>query len=129
METNAHGQPADPPLALRRPTVSAVICTVDRPVLLRQAIRSIREQRYDGVIETVVVFDGTAPDQSLKMCIRDSDYLNDISARTAHNSKLQLVIAFNYGGRAEIIDAVRTLMVDAVDPQTMTCLLYTSRCV
>ena len=52
METNAHGQPADPPLALRRPTVSAVICTVDRPVLLRQAIRSIREQRYDGVIET-----------------------------------------------------------------------------
>ena len=85
METNAHGQPADPPLALRRPTVSAVICTVDRPVLLRQAIRSIREQRYDGVIETVVVFDGTAPDQSLnsddaerpvtvmanKMCIRD----------------------------------------------------------
>lgn len=65
METNAHGQPADPPLALRRPTVSAVICTVDRPVLLRQAIRSIREQRYDGVIETVVVFDGTAPDQSL----------------------------------------------------------------
>ena len=40
--------------------------------------------------------------------------------RTAHNSKLQLVIAFNYGGRAEIIDAVRTLMVDAVDPQTMT---------
>lgn len=65
METNAHGQPADPPLALRRPTVSAVICTVDRPQLLRQAIRSIREQRYDGVIETVVVFDGTAPDQSL----------------------------------------------------------------
>ena len=51
---------------------------------------------------------------------RSRDYLNDISARTAHNSKLQLVIAFNYGGRAEIIDAVRTLMVDAVDPQTMT---------
>lgn len=48
------------------------------------------------------------------------DYLNDISARTAHNSKLQLVIVLNYGGRAEIIDAVRTLMVDAVDPQTMT---------
>lgn len=57
--------PGEPGRAMRRPTVSAVICTVDRPRLLRQAIRSIREQRYAGVVETVVVFDGTAPDESL----------------------------------------------------------------
>ena len=63
-------------------------------------------------------FGGRLDDERIPQ--RSRDYLKDICARTAHNSKLQLVIAFNYGGRAEIIDAVRTLMVDAVDPQTMT---------
>ncbi|MEZ5382689.1 MAG: glycosyltransferase family A protein [Microthrixaceae bacterium] len=48
-----------------RPTVSAVICTVDRPQLLRAAIASIVAQRYGGVVETIVVYDGTDPDESL----------------------------------------------------------------
>ena len=54
------GAPAPP-----RPTVSAVICTVNRPQLLRAAIASIVAQRYNGVVETIVVYDGTEPDESL----------------------------------------------------------------
>lgn len=61
---NEHGAEAP---AGRRPNVSVVICTVDRPRLLREAIRSIGDQRYDGVIETIVVYDGTTPDQSLNI--------------------------------------------------------------
>lgn len=53
-----------PPLG-RRPKVSAVICTVDRPQLLREAIASVVGQRYDGVVETFVVYDGTTPDETL----------------------------------------------------------------
>ena len=75
----------------------------------------VEELRELGVL---IRFVGRLDDERIPQ--RSRDYLNDISARTARNSKLQLVIAFNYGGRAEIIDAVRTLMVDAVDPQTMT---------
>ena len=53
--------------ALGRPRASVVICTVDRPKLLREAIASIVAQRYDGVIETLVVYDGTTPDTSLNV--------------------------------------------------------------
>ncbi|MDQ1443542.1 MAG: undecaprenyl diphosphate synthase [Acidimicrobiaceae bacterium] len=36
--------------------------------------------------------------------------MDDSVARTAHNRRMTLTIAFNYGGRAEIVDAVRGLM-------------------
>ena len=45
--------------------VSAIIATRDRPALVRQAISRIVTQDYPGVIETIVVFDGTEPDQAL----------------------------------------------------------------
>lgn len=47
------------------PTVSAIVATRDRPELLRQALTAIRDQHYDGVVETVVVFDQSEPDRSL----------------------------------------------------------------
>ncbi|MCB1028048.1 MAG: glycosyltransferase family 2 protein [Microthrixaceae bacterium] len=59
------GRTDDGGAELRRPPVSVVICTVDRPVLLRAAIESIVAQRYDGPIETFVVYDGTTPDETL----------------------------------------------------------------
>jgi glycosyltransferase involved in cell wall biosynthesis len=49
------------------PDLSVVICTRDRPVLLRRAIEAIRTQTFDGIIETVVVFDRSVPDQSLEV--------------------------------------------------------------
>ncbi len=45
--------------------VSAVICTVDRPKLLRAAIAAVAAQDFDGVIETIVVFDNREPDLTL----------------------------------------------------------------
>jgi glycosyltransferase involved in cell wall biosynthesis len=46
---------------IRWPTVSAVVPTRDRPVLLRKAVNSILHQRYGGVIECLVVFDRSSP--------------------------------------------------------------------
>jgi undecaprenyl diphosphate synthase len=48
---------------------------------------------------------------------RSRDYLRDIEGRTAHNDRLNLVIAFNYGGRAEIVDAVRQLVAEGIDAE------------
>ena len=44
--------------------------------------------------------------------------------RTAHNSRFNLQVAFNYGGRADIADAARALIMEAVEkgeaPATLT---------
>jgi undecaprenyl diphosphate synthase len=42
--------------------------------------------------------------------------MDESVAKTAHNRKTTLTIAFNYGGRAEIVDAVRALVRDGVAP-------------
>jgi undecaprenyl diphosphate synthase len=43
-------------------------------------------------------------------------HMDEAAAYTAANRRLNLVIAFNYGGRAEIVDAVRSLIADGVPP-------------
>lgn len=43
--------------------------------------------------------------------IREQDHA---MATTAHNRRLTLTIAFNYGGRAEVIDAIKAMMDDGV---------------
>jgi undecaprenyl diphosphate synthase len=40
--------------------------------------------------------------------------------RTAGNTRMTLFVAFNYGGRAEIVDAVRALVATGVDPSQVT---------
>lgn len=55
----------DPPTDRDR-MVSVVIATHHRPELLRAALAAVLEQRYDGPIEVIVVFDGTEPDRSLE---------------------------------------------------------------
>jgi undecaprenyl diphosphate synthase len=52
-------------------------------------------------------------------------------ALTRHNQKLVLNVAFNYGGRAEIVQAVQRLMADGtppsqVDEQLLDGYLYTA---
>lgn len=60
----APGQaPVGPPHSW--PSVSVVIPTKDRPELLRGAIDSALAQDYPGDIRCLVVFDGSAPDESL----------------------------------------------------------------
>lgn len=48
-----------------RPLVSAIIATRNRPELLAKAIAAVRNQTYEGPIETIVVFDQAEPDMSL----------------------------------------------------------------
>jgi undecaprenyl diphosphate synthase len=42
--------------------------------------------------------------------------MKSLEAETAENDRLQLWIAFDYGGRSEIVEAVRGLLDSAVDP-------------
>ncbi len=41
-------------------------------------------------------------------------HMDDAAELTAHNRRMTLTICFNYGGRAEIVDAVRALVRDGV---------------
>lgn len=50
----------------QKPSVGVVVPTRDRPELLRRAVAAIADQTYGGLIETVVVHDGTPPDLSLE---------------------------------------------------------------
>ncbi|WP_017936585.1 glycosyltransferase family 2 protein [Nocardioides sp. Iso805N] len=43
------------------PSVTVVIATVDRPVLLRRAVSAALQQTYDGAVDVVVVHDRTEP--------------------------------------------------------------------
>lgn len=50
---------------------------------------------------------------------------------TANGATMKLHVAFNYGGRTEIVDAVRSILAtgvaaDAVDEQTISSALYTN---
>jgi undecaprenyl diphosphate synthase len=45
--------------------------------------------------------------------------LSDAVARTAHNKKITLTIAFNYGGRWDIVQACRRAMLDGVAPEAL----------
>jgi undecaprenyl diphosphate synthase len=39
---------------------------------------------------------------------------------TKNNTRISLNVAFNYGGRAEILDAMRRVVADGINPETLT---------
>ena len=45
--------------------------------------------------------------------------MDELEAETAENNRLELWIAFDYGGRAEIVDAARRLVEDGVSPDAV----------
>ncbi len=45
---------------------------------------------------------------------------------TKHNDRLILNVAFNYGGRAEILHAVRAMLADGIKPEQLTESLFSS---
>ena len=46
--------------------------------------------------------------------------IQDAVALTCNNQRITLNVAFNYGGRAEIVDAVRHIMRDGHSPEEVT---------
>ena len=87
--------------------------TIDRelPDLCKQGVRTRFIGRRDR-----------APDELRRR-------MADLEAETAANSRLELWIAFDYGGRAEIVDAARRLVedgvaADAVDEEALARRLY-----
>jgi undecaprenyl diphosphate synthase len=46
--------------------------------------------------------------------------MQSLEAETAENDRLQLWIAFDYGGRSEIVEAVRELLDSGVDPAELS---------
>src|SRR5690606_11784406 len=61
--------------------------------------------------------------------------IEDVEAKTAENTGLVLVVAFNYGGKAEIVEATRAIAVevaagrlspDAITEETVASSLYTA---
>lgn len=65
------------------------------------------------------------------VCIRHSGRLEGVNPKlaqqiqdavslTCHNQRITLNVAFNYGGRAEIVDAVRHIMRDGHAPEAVT---------
>jgi undecaprenyl diphosphate synthase len=51
---------------------------------------------------------------------RLAQQIQDAVATTCHNQRITLNVAFNYGGRAEIVDAVQHIMRDGHPPETVT---------
>jgi undecaprenyl diphosphate synthase len=47
-------------------------------------------------------------------------HMDESIALTRHNRRMTFTIAFNYGGRAELVDAVRAMMQDGVKPEKVT---------
>ncbi len=64
--------------------------------------------------------DLTGVDLKLQEKIRQALYL------TRDNDRLFLNVAFNYGGRAEILHAVRQMLADGVQPEALTEELFSS---
>jgi undecaprenyl diphosphate synthase len=46
--------------------------------------------------------------------------MDEAAERTKHCRRMNLVIAFNYGGRAEIVDAVREIAREGISPDKIT---------
>ena len=82
--------------------------------IVNEVIRSEVEElhREDIRLRHIGRIDRLSP--QLRRSICDSIEL------TRHNSRMTLCVAFDYGGRAEIIDAVRSMIADEVQPEDVS---------
>ncbi len=58
--------------------------------------------------------------QSWRVPKRVQKHIDDTEAMTAKNRRMTLTFAFNYGGRAEIVDAVRALVSEGAPAEKIT---------
>lgn len=92
--------------------------------ILAGAIESETEElnRQGARLHHIGSLDGLPP--SLAQSVRDAIHL------TRHNARIQLTLAFNYGGRAEVVHAVKRIVaehvpVDSIDEDLISSYLYT----
>ncbi|MBC7254650.1 MAG: di-trans,poly-cis-decaprenylcistransferase [Chloroflexi bacterium] len=82
-------------------------------ILHRVIATELRELHEAGVcIKHLGRTEGLAPELVSK--IREAEAL------TANNQRLRLNIAFNYGGRADIVDAVKRIVAKGLPPEAIT---------
>lgn len=81
--------------------------------ILEQVIdRELDELDRQGVqLRHIGRLEGIRPDLQAKV--------KQAIERTKHNNRLILNVAFNYGGRAEILDACRRILREGLDPDTL----------
>ncbi len=79
--------------------------------------QAIRRETHDLHANNVRILhsgrlEGVAP--------RLAQQIQDAVALTVNNTKITLNVAFNYGGRAEIVDALRHILRDGLRPEDVT---------
>jgi undecaprenyl diphosphate synthase len=82
--------------------------------ILGQAIRrETQDLHANGVcIRHSGRLEGVAP--------RLAQQIQDAVALTCNNTRITLNVAFNYGGRAEVVDAVKHILADGLRPEEVT---------
>jgi undecaprenyl diphosphate synthase len=97
--------------------------------LLRRFVASDLERLIQNNVQVRIIGSRSGLDTSLIRLIED------VEGKTRANTGLKLLVAFNYGGKAEIADAVRaiarrvaagTLSPDAITEETIAGELYTA---
>ncbi len=80
----------------------------------------LRKERRDELVDkgVRVRFLGRIDDP--KVPERSREWLAETEEVTARGDRLQFCVAFNYGGRAEIVDAVRAVLADRVPAERLT---------
>ncbi|MCO5216861.1 MAG: polyprenyl diphosphate synthase [Thermomicrobiales bacterium] len=81
--------------------------------ILGKALVSETEELHRQGAQLRHIGDLTALDPELAASVREA------MALTAHNDRIILTIAFNYGGRQELLHAVKGMLRDQVDPETV----------
>jgi len=75
--------------------------------------RELDELHKNGVrVRHLGKMDGIAP--------RTQKEILQAVEKTAHNNRLILNVAFNYGGRTEIVDAIRSIVAAQLPPESIT---------
>jgi undecaprenyl diphosphate synthase len=97
--------------------------------LLRRFVASDLERLIQNDVQVRIIGSRDGLEPSLRRLIED------VEQKTRANTGLKLIVAFNYGGKAEITEAVRrlarevaagTLSPDAITEETVASALYTA---
>ncbi len=95
--------------------------------ILSDAIRSQTQDLHENNVRIKVIGKASQLSESLQ---RDVAYAQEL---TKDNTRITLNVAFNYGGREEILEAVRGVMRDGLQPEDLneevfSRYLYTAHC-